>query len=806
MRDSDETLDPRADRDRLSDTGAPTSAEASRAHLPPDAADGPPEAIGGYTIDRIIGEGGMGAVYLAHQKSPEREVALKVIRSDRVSARMLRRFELEAQLLGRLQHPGIAQIYEAGTFETSRGRSPFFAMELVRGEPLDRYCERHELGTRDRLRLFIRIADALHHAHTKGVIHRDLKPGNILVAGEGQPKVLDFGVARVTDADVQVTTIRSDVGQLIGTVPYMSPEQIAADPAAIDVRSDVYGLGVVLYELLAGRLPYDLTRRMIHEAARIIREEEPTPLSTINRTLRGDVETIVAKALEKEPARRYQSAAEMAEDVRRYLGDMPIVARPPSTVYQIRKFAQRHKALMGGLAAVFVVLVAASVVSTALAVRATRAEEKASDSLAEAEATVAFLDDMLAAADPGVLGKDVTVRAVLDDASDALDRQLDQRPLVAARLHSTLGRTYGSLGFYGRGESHLRRAFDIRTRELGPDDPETLRTATGLGRVLRSAGKTDEAESILLATIEALTARGSPRDADTIAAMGQLAGLYAELMQHQRAIPLLRQAARLSAEVKGTDHPDTLDARNNLAMALTDVDRIDEAQRLYADILRIGARTRTLDHPGMLAIRTNHAWFLYHTKRFDAAVETNEALLADFVRVLGEDHPDTTVVMNNLALAYQRVGRAADAEPLLREGLELSVERLGEEHPESLIGLTNYASFLLKSGNAEEAMPHLDRSVTLHRRVLGVAHPGTAHTLRFHAVALVALGRMDEAEHSYLESIDIFESTLGPEAPIVRRVAGNVIDFYEGWGKPAEAAKWRDRYPDAEAPIPAPAG
>src|SRR5215468_3470847 len=250
-----------------------------------------PSRIGRYSILRILGEGGMGTVYEAEQESPKRAVALKVIRAGHVSPEMLRRFEHESAVLGRLQHPGIAQVYEAGTVQDERGHSvPFFAMEFIRGVPLTDFAEKWKLGTGQRLDLIARICDAVYHAHQKGIIHRDLKPGNILVDESGQPRILDFGVARATDSDIQQATLQTDIGQLIGTVPYMSPEQVGGDPGELDTRSDVYALGVIAYELLAGRLPYDLKRRAIHEAARVIREEEPTRLSVVNRTLRGDVE------------------------------------------------------------------------------------------------------------------------------------------------------------------------------------------------------------------------------------------------------------------------------------------------------------------------------------------------------------------------------------------------------------------------------------------------------------------------------------------------------------------------------------
>ena len=313
--------------------------------------------IGGYRLLETLGEGGMGTVYKAEQDRPRRIVALKVIKPGVITEEMRRRFDRETQVLGRLQHPGIAQIYEAGTTDQATGGQPYFAMEFVAdGRPITAHAAAARLTTDVRLALLAEVCDAVHHAHQRGVIHRDLKPANILVDPTGQPKVLDFGIARVTDSDIQAT-MQTDVGQLLGTLPYMSPEQVAGDVLDLDTRSDVYALGVVLYELLAERLPYEVAGRALTEVARVIAEEEPASLRTPGRTLDADVELIVRKALEKERTRRYQFAAELAADLRRYLAHEPIEARAPTTIYQLRKFARRHVALVGGVAATVVALV-----------------------------------------------------------------------------------------------------------------------------------------------------------------------------------------------------------------------------------------------------------------------------------------------------------------------------------------------------------------------------------------------------------------------------------------------------------------
>jgi murein DD-endopeptidase MepM/ murein hydrolase activator NlpD len=335
-----------------------------------------PTNVGCYRIIRMLGEGGMGAVYEAEQEHPRRTVALKVIKTAWASPALLRRFELESQALARLHHPSIAQVYEAGSADAGSGPQPYFAMEFIaQGQSLTKYAQTQHLSVRQRLELMAEACDGVHHAHERGIIHRDLKPGNILVDENGHPKILDFGVARVTESNAEVTR-QTEIGQLVGTLAYMSPEQALADPLDLDTRSDVYALGVILYELLAGRLPYTLGRGL-HEAVQTIREGDPVPLRSISRQYRGDIEIIVAKALEKDKARRYASAAGLAGDIRCWLANKPIGARPPSASYQAQKFARRHKAFVGGIAAVFVVLVCGVIANTWEATRARRAEQAA---------------------------------------------------------------------------------------------------------------------------------------------------------------------------------------------------------------------------------------------------------------------------------------------------------------------------------------------------------------------------------------------------------------------------------------------
>ncbi|MBZ0172557.1 MAG: serine/threonine protein kinase, partial [Phycisphaerales bacterium] len=418
-----------------------------------------PERIGGYTIIRVLGEGGMGVVYEAEQDRPRRRVALKVVRPGMLTESMLRRFGREADVLGRLTHPGIAQVYEVGVDETGGVRTPFIAMELVEGQSLTAYADSVGLGARDRLEIAGELCEAVEHAHQRGVIHRDLKPANILIDGRCRPRILDFGVARITESDIALTTMQTQVGQIVGTAAYMSPEQASGDPDRVDTRSDVYSLGVVIFELLSSRLPIDVDRLPLHEAIRAIHEAEPTRIGSIESSLRGDVETILAKALCRDPAMRYQSAFELGADIRRHLDDEPIVARPPSTMYQLRKFARRNRTLVGGVAAVMLSLLVGLIATGVALSRESQARGEAEEALERSQASSSFLERVLLGLGPAeTQGRDTELlEAMLVLAELSLNDEVTNLS-VRAEMLSILGRTYHAISDFEKAAALLDEA------------------------------------------------------------------------------------------------------------------------------------------------------------------------------------------------------------------------------------------------------------------------------------------------------------------------------------------------------------
>ena len=748
-----------------------------------------PSAIGRYRILRLLGEGGMGVVYEAEQEQPRRKVALKVIKSGLADPTLVRRLEQEALALGRLQHPGIAQIYEAGTAETAFGPQPYFAMECIRGQPLLEYANAQRLNTRQRLELTARICEAVHHAHQRGIIHRDLKPGNILVDETGQPKILDFGVARATDSDAHVTR-QTDLGQLVGTLAYMSPEQVLADPLELDTRSDVYALGVILYELLAGRLPYKISRKL-HEAVQTIREEEPTALRAVNSAYRGDIETIVGKALEKDKARRYPSAAELAGDIRRYLRDEPIMARPASATYQLKKFARRHKALVFGVAAVFVVLIAGIIVSTREAARA-NAESATSRAISD------FLqNDLLAQASAANQSRpntkpdpDLKVRTALDRAAARITGRFDRQPEVEAAIRDTIGQTYMDLGLYPEARKQLERAQDLHRRVLGARNPETLKTTIRIGHAAFLQGNYPEAEALLGHTLDIQRRVLGPEHPDTLMSMNYLAAVYEKQGKYARAEALDAQTLEIRRRVLGPEHPDTLRSMNNLANVYAQQGEYGKAETLHTRILETRRRVLGPEHPDTLMSMLNLANVYNVQGNYVQAEALHSRALEIQRRVLGSEHSDTLMSMNDLANVYYAQGKFAPSEALHSQGLEIRRRVLGPEHPDTLRSMLNLANVYYVQGKYVQAEALHSQSLEIRRRVLGPEHPNTLLSMNNLAATYAARGEYKQAEALFIQCLDVERRVLRSEHPRTLVTFADVASMYQREGKYALAESY----------------
>ena len=667
----------------------------------------PSSSIGSYRLLQKVGEGGMGEVWLAEQTSPvRRRVALKLLKAGMDTAQVTARFQAERQALALMDHPGIARVFDAGV--TPQGR-PYFAMEYVAGEAITSYCERHRVSHLDRLRIFLEVCEAVHHAHQKGIIHRDLKPSNILVSlqdGRPAPKVIDFGVAKATTTQLSERTLFTEIGVLVGTVEYMSPEQADLTGLDIDTRSDVYSLGVILYELLTGVLPLDskvLRDRGLEEMRRAIRETDPPRPSTRVRQLaatlepqangrgsdprrlatqlRGDLDWIVMKAMAKERARRYAAASELAADLRRHLADEPVTAGPTSAWYHARKFIVRHRFGAATAASIVALLVALVVTMVIQAQRVGTERDRANREAEAARQVAGFLTDLFKVSDPAeARGDTLTARQILDKGSLKIDQTLSGQPDLQSRLQATIGAVYIGLGMYKEAESLLERAVKNAEQTYGADHVDTLKTLSALADVYWYQSRYREAEPLYVRVMTGRSKALGAEHADTLKAQFDLASLYAQEKRWQEAERLQQQTLTQQRSVLGDEHLDTLMSISNLASMYETQKRYDEAATLGEELLRVQRRALGADHPSTL-ISLGNLGNVYYARGEYAKAETiyRECLNAKR-RVLGVEHENTALTENQLAQLYVKTGRHAEAEPLALHAYEIAVKTFGATH------------------------------------------------------------------------------------------------------------------------------
>jgi serine/threonine protein kinase/Tfp pilus assembly protein PilF len=775
-----------AERRRLQALVAPgaesTGTAAAPPHEPPPQPPSPPPRkhrderfIGDFRLVRTLGEGGMGIVYEAEQQHPRRPVALKVIRGGQhVGPDTLKLFQREAQTLARLRHPGIAALYETGV--TDDGLH-FFAMELVRGETLlDWLKKRPEVPTPEELRLrlsvFKKICDAVAYAHQRGVIHRDLKPGNVLIpkasaaASFQDPvpdvKVLDFGLARITDSDVQATTYVTEMGKVQGTLPYMSPEQVRGNPDEIDQRTDIYSLGVILYQMVTGRLPYDLSKAQLPDAVRIICEEPPKSISATfsgSRRLDADVVTIAGKALEKEPARRYQSVAALGEDVARYLSDQPILARPPSATYQLRKLVARHKGPLAFAATVFVLVAVLAVTSTVQAVRIAKERDRANQEAETAKQVAGFLEELFKVADPSESrGNTITAREILDRGAERIERELKDQPVARARLLAVIGKTYFGLALFDRAEPLLRTAVETQKHSLGTDSVDY---ATSLAE---------------LAWIE--VSRGLPAQARDAA---------------NSAVDTLER------HVSASD-PRLLKALYTKSMILWTLGENENARTLYLELLQridgSGApvpvlEAWTLNDLGGVALTLND---LPAARRYmERALDLRE-------RIYPPEHPERLSGMQALAEVLMRTGDVTRARQLLEQAVPVMEKVWGQDHVNVANALDSRGEVARREGKLAEARASFERALHIYERAGVRGTPAAAVTLLSLARVDEAEGHLSEAERHLLESLAILAAVKGYDTPEQVEPAEELARVLRAQGRETDArsletriAEWKSR-------------
>jgi serine/threonine protein kinase/tetratricopeptide (TPR) repeat protein len=681
-----------------------------------------------YKLIEELGRGGMGVVYLAEQIAPvKRKVAVKIIKLGMDTKQVMARFEAERQALAMMDHPSIAKVYDAGATETGR---PYFVMEYVKGVPITEYCDTHRLNNHERLKLFQEACKGVQHAHQKGIIHRDIKASNILVAihdNKPVPKIIDFGVAKATAQRLTERTMFTELGQLIGTPEYMSPEQAEMTGLDIDTRTDIYSLGVLLYELLVGALPFDsdtLRAAGLSEIQRIIRETDPpkastrlsslgdsqisiahsrrTDLSALRKQLKGDLDWIILKAMEKDRTRRYETVNGLGLDIIRHLNNEPVLARPPSTTYKLQKMISRHKIGFGFTVAMAVLIVGFAIVMTIASARIAAERDRAEEEAAKATAINAFLQDTLGSANP-IEGSDrgITVLEALEIATDKIEEAFSNQPEVETEVRHTIGVTYLRLGHYDKAEDMLRSALLVARKAYPSDHPELASPLTSLAVLLHERGKFDEAES------------------------------------------LYREALDIRQKHFGREDEGVASILSNLGILLQDRGDYDAAEPIFREILTID-RKLLGDDDLNVAIDLNNLGNLLREKE---DYDTSELYLKEAISILQKhEHPWVSIAMSNLGELMNRKSDYSAAEPIFEEALSIGLEHLGDKNQDVAKLRSRYGECLLNLGKFEKAEGELRAALPILRDTLGEQEKRTQQTLSLLIELYEALDRMDEAE------------------------------------------------------------
>jgi len=757
-------------------------------------------SLGPYRIVQLIAEGGMGAVYQAVRVDDlyRKVVAVKIVRHCIYGEYALKRFATERQILAHFDHPSIAKLLDAGT--TPDGR-PYFVMDFLAGRQIDTWCDQHRLPVRDRLELFLKVCAGVAYAHHNLVVHRDLKPGNILVTEDGEPKLLDFGIAKILEEDPLTGAPANTITVLRAMTPeYASPEQVQGEP--VNTATDLYSLGGLLYELLTGHRPYQLKGLLPHEAAEVICQHDPPRPSTVvrrtqpadpktgaeavtpesvsatrdgrpsrlSRALAGDLDRIVLKALEKQPAQRYSSVEKFADDIRRHLEGRPVEARGTSWGYHTGKFVRRHKA-----AVTATVLVALSLITGLIATM--RERNRADNEAATATAVDDFLqNDLLAQASASVQARpdikpdpDLKVRTALDRAAARIAGKFDRQPLVEASIRQTIGDTYIDLGLYNEAQTQIERALALRYRVLGGQHRDTLTSMHKLGLVHWYQGEYALAEPLLARVLEVRRGVLGQDNPDTASVMNDLALVKLYRGDYVPAEPLFTKSLEIRRRSLGPESPDTLSTTNDLAALYVHQGKYAEAEPLLTKVLEARRRILGPEHPNTLLSANNLAVVLWDEGKYTEAEPLLAMVMEAKRRVLGPEHPETLSTMNNLAALYRDEGKYAFAEPPLTKVLEIRRRLLGQEHPDTLISMNNLGLLYTYQGNYERAETLLIKAAEVRRRTLGPDHPDTLLSMNNLAQLYVYESKYETAEPIYLDVLEHQRRVLAPQHP--RRLA-----------------------------------
>ena len=814
-----------------------------------------PTHIGPYRILDLLGEGGMAVVYLAEQKEPvKRRVALKIVKLGMDSKQVVARFESERQALAVLDHPNIAKIFDGGITDSGR---PYFVMEQVHGIPITDYCDQHRLSTKERIELFATACSAVQHAHHKGLIHRDLKPSNLLVGvvdGKPQVKIIDFGIAKATSTSFTEHTLVTKIGQVIGTPQYMSPEQADITGLDVDTRTDIYSLGVVLYELLAGVVPLDLTA-VGEQAIRLaLREKDPPKPSTritelgdtseeiararntdpdhLQRELKGDLDWVVMQAIAKDRTRRYETANALAMDCRRFLKHEPVTARSPSAGYIFNRFIRRNRIAVAAAAVVVLAIAVGAVSATIGFIRATEAEQVALQEAETATRISGFLTELFQVSDPSeARGNSITAREILDRGAESIDAGLDDQPEVRATLMVTMADVYQNLGLLKEAEELLGKALELRRQVYAEPHAGIAWVLNKLTEVNVYQGEFTLAREYGEAALEMQRTVYSDVHENIAHSLANLAVIDYYEANYDGALELFAESLEMFEITLGGDHPDVINATSSLGSVHARLGNLVEAERLNRLALERRRRHSGDDHPDVAVMLGNLAITLKDTGRHDEAEPLYLEVLELQKKLLGES-PSVANTMNNIGLFYLETDDVERATPMLHGALDMWSRTLGAANVKVYVALHNLGQLYINKGDLDQAEEFIRQAVAGQVKTLGDRHEATAGTRMYLAEIYMDTGRLNESEQILRSVVDVFETTfpeghrrtvtarmrlgatlaaqgrfeegeplmlenlaqlraIAPGSIAERRALRWVARQYDKWGRPGEAAKYR---------------
>ncbi|MCI0490048.1 MAG: serine/threonine-protein kinase [Blastocatellia bacterium] len=777
------------------------------------------QRIGSYKLVRELGRGGMGAVYLATRDDDEyqKQVAIKLVRTELGSSEMLRRFRSERQILADLDHPNIARLLDGGT--TGAG-GPFVVMEYIEGEPIDEYCDRNSLTTAERLKLFRKVCSAVEYAHKNLVIHRDIKPGNILVTADGEPKLLDFGIAKLLKTDQLLqTAVETRAGVRMMTPEYASPEQVRGE--ATTTVSDVYSLGVVLYELLTGHRPYRFKTYLPQEIERVICEQEPEKPSTaithqleiaetgggasknmtaeavsrrracttekLRRQLSGDLDRIVLMAMRKEAERRYSSVEQFSEDIRRHLEGLPVIARGDRLSYRAQKFVERHRA--GVIATAAVILLIAALIGFYTA-RLASERDRAQLEATKAEKVSEFLTGLFEVADPGQSkGETITAKELLDRGAKRIEQELADQPDIQAEMMTVIGNVYRNLGSLDESKLLLEKGLEIRRRLYGNKHPHVAASLNSLGNLLREKGDYDEAQSLIREALAIRRDLYGPRHPEIVGNLNDLATSLYFKSDYAAAEPLFREAIEMGRDLFGREHREVAKGMNELGLLLKAKGDYESAGPLLRESLSIRRKLLGEDHTDVSDSLFNLAQLLELKGDYMEAEQTYRQALSLDRKLYGERHPYVCSDLTNLARLLHIKGDFEASEPLFRQSLEMRRGIVGEEHPDIATDMHYLASLLLDEGKLDEAESLFRQALTMRRKILSPKHRNVADSLNNLAVVFLEKGDYQKAEPLLKEALETRREVQGESHTEVAQCLTNLARIKQAEGDMDEAGR-----------------